>query len=116
MYGMGFDGVVDLPTSDGSVKAMKFTMTKAQFDDVDQTMGSSGMTVPSLAFADGVTMYTTKMSGKLLGIPLTLTPDSPLLAVMKLLKLPVMAMTDIVSEQPAVLAGSADATTLDLNP
>lgn len=112
MYGMGFDGVVDLPTSSGSVRAMKFSMTKAQFDDVEQTFGDSELTTPRLTFSSSVVLYATKMTGKLLGIPLTLTPDSPLLAVLKLLKLPVMAMTDVVSEQPAVTAGTADATTL----
>jgi len=106
MSGLSYDGVAELDTPGGTVRALKFTMSKAVLKNVDQTTrhggASNSLTTGNLTLNDGVTMYTTKMSSKLIGIPLTFTPDSP-----PPLVLPYMIMTDVVSEQAAVDAGGA---------
>ncbi|MEU5877461.1 DUF6114 domain-containing protein [Spirillospora sp. NPDC047279] len=102
MSGLSYDGVAELDSAKGTVRALKFTMSKAVLKDVDQTSGRTALKTPSLTLDDGVVMYTTKMSSKLLGIPLVFTPEHP-----PPLTLPFMVMTDVVSERPAVRAGGA---------
>lgn len=106
MSGLSYDGVASLPSTGGTVKALKFTMSTAVLKNVDQTVARGGATTrirtPRLTLTGDVVMYTTKMSSKLLGIPLTFTPEHP-----PPLTLPYMVMTDVVSEQPAVTAGGA---------
>ncbi|WP_165978609.1 DUF6114 domain-containing protein, partial [Actinomadura darangshiensis] len=106
MSGLSYDGVASLPSAGGTVKALKFTMSKAVLKDVDQTAAHAGTTARirtgALTLNGGVVMYTTKMSSKLLGIPVTFTPEKP-----PPLTLPHMVMTDVVSEQPSVTAGGA---------
>lgn len=119
MYGMSYDGVVGLPTAHGSVQVLKFSMDKASLDGVDQKIGSgsSGLTAPNLVFDSGVVMYTTKLTGSLLGIPITLEPGSPLLPVLQalnVLHLPVVELSNIVAEQPAVATGSATVTQMGI--
>ncbi|WP_329085987.1 DUF6114 domain-containing protein [Actinomadura citrea] len=106
MSGLSYDGVASLPSAGGAVQALKFSMTKAVLKNVDQTVARGGAAARtrtgSLTLTGGVVMYTTKMSSKLLGIPVTFTPAAP-----PPLTLPYMVMTDVVSEQPAVTAGGA---------
>ncbi|MEV5574898.1 DUF6114 domain-containing protein [Spirillospora sp. NPDC052269] len=113
MSGLSYDGVADLQTRQGTVKALKFSMDKAVLKNVDQTVrhgaASSAMRTPRLTLTGGVIMYTTKMSSKLLGIPLTFTPEHP-----PPLVLPIMTMTDVVSEQPSVSARVASAVALSI--
>ncbi|NKZ06959.1 hypothetical protein HGB48_24935 [Actinomadura latina] len=106
MSGLRYDGVAPLASAAGTVKALKFSMSKAVLENVDQTSAHGAATVrirtPSLTLTGDVVMYTTKMSSKLLGIPLTFTPEHP-----PPLTLPYMVMTDVVSEQPTVTANGA---------
>jgi hypothetical protein len=106
MTGLSYDGVASLPSAGGTVKALKFSMSKAVLKDVDQTATHGGATsrikTGALTLTGDVVMYTTKMSSKLLGIPLTFTPEQP-----PPLTLPFMVMTDVVSEQPSVSANGA---------
>ncbi|GAA2595980.1 DUF6114 domain-containing protein [Actinomadura fulvescens] len=103
MSGLSYDGVAELGTRSGTVRALKFSMSKAVLKNVDQTAARTTIRTPSLTLNGGVVMYTTKMSSKLLGIPLTFTPDQP-----PPLTLPFMVMTDVVSEQATVRAGGAE--------
>ncbi|WP_433474337.1 DUF6114 domain-containing protein [Spirillospora sp. CA-142024] len=111
MSGLSYGGVASLPSAGGTVKALKFTMSKAVLKDVDQTAVHGGTTTRTrtgdLALSGDVVMYTTKLSSKLLGIPTTFTPEAP-----PPLTLPYMVMTDVVSEQPAVTADGAQITGL----
>ncbi|OLT22116.1 hypothetical protein BJF79_15235 [Actinomadura sp. CNU-125] len=81
-------------------------MSKAVLKDVDQVAERGGVTsrttTGSLSLNGGVVMYTTKMSAKLLGVPVTFTPAHP-----PPLTLPYMVMTDVVSERPSVRADGA---------
>ncbi|MFB4306164.1 DUF6114 domain-containing protein [Actinomadura sp. GTD37] len=111
MSGLSYDGVSSLPSAGGTVKALKFSMSKAVLKNVNQTSAHGGAAVrirtPGLTLTGDVVMYTTKMSSKLLGIPLTFTPEQP-----PPLTLPYMVMTDVVSEQPSVTANGAQLTGL----
>ncbi|WP_034520914.1 DUF6114 domain-containing protein [Actinomadura rifamycini] len=106
MTGLSYDGVARLPSAGGTVEALKFSMSKAVLKDVDQVAGRGGAasrtTTGSLALDGHVVMYTTKMSAKLLGVPVTFTPAHP-----PPLTLPHMVMTDVVSERPSVRADGA---------
>ncbi|MCW3813220.1 DUF6114 domain-containing protein [Micromonospora sp. DR5-3] len=82
MTGLHFDGIVDLPTADGTLKCLKFTMDKGVTDDfVLQADGPAGKTMrkvtDQLTVQGDVAFYTTRFSARFLGIPITLTPDLP---------------------------------------
>ncbi|NVI92258.1 hypothetical protein [Actinomadura sp. BRA 177] len=113
MSGLSYDGVVSLPSAGGTVKALKFSMSKAVLKNVNETVTHGGATTRTrarnLTLTGDVVMYTTKMSSKLLGVPLTFTPESP-----PPLTLPYMVMTDVVSEQPSVTANGAQLTGLGI--
>ncbi|MFD0902169.1 DUF6114 domain-containing protein [Actinomadura sediminis] len=106
MTGLSYDGVARLPSSAGTVEALKFSMAKAVLTDVDQVAGRGGgasrTTTGSLTLNGRVVMYTTKMSARLLGVPVTFTPAHP-----PPLTPPYMVMTDVVSERPSVRADGA---------
>ncbi|WP_196255816.1 DUF6114 domain-containing protein [Micromonospora sp. WMMC415] len=82
MTGLRFDGIVDLPTAQGTLKALKFSMARAVTDDfLLRVPGPAGRT---MGFATGqltvqgnVDFYATRFVGRLLGIKITLTPDLP---------------------------------------
>jgi hypothetical protein len=64
-----------------------------------------------LSFSGHVVLYATKLSGNLLGVPVTLTASSPLSLVLRLLK-PLtqgltVTMTHVVTEQPVTTAGAS---------
>ncbi|MGK5522020.1 hypothetical protein ACSNN9_22060 [Micromonospora sp. URMC 107] len=83
MTGLRFEGVVDLPTADGSLRALKFTMEQAVTDDfLLRSPGPAGTTMrfatDRLTVRGDVAFYATRFVGRLLGVKITLTPDLPL--------------------------------------
>lgn len=114
MSGLHYDGVVSLPTKDGPVKRLRFSMKRAVLNNVDQKVGKGTLTgrlrVGTLTFSGGVVMYAAKMKSNVLGLlPLTFTPEHP-----PPLVLPTMFMTDVVTEQSNVQAASATLTGLKI--
>ncbi|SCL15205.1 hypothetical protein [Micromonospora inyonensis] len=88
MTGIRFEGVVDLKTVDGTLRALKFSMRRAVTDDFAlQSTGAGGRPlryVTDQLTVDGdVAFYATRFTGRisLLGGPglvtVTLTPDLP---------------------------------------
>ncbi|QLQ38400.1 DUF6114 domain-containing protein [Micromonospora robiginosa] len=82
MTGLRFEGIVELPTHDGKLKCLKFTMKKAVTDDF--TLLASGpagkkqrYVTDRLTVEGDVAFYATRFVGHLLGIKITLTPDLP---------------------------------------
>ncbi|MFG1678447.1 DUF6114 domain-containing protein [Micromonospora sp. NPDC049282] len=82
MTGLRFEGIVELPTHDGKLKCLKFTMDKAVTDDF--TLLASGpagkkqrYVTDRLTVEGDVAFYATRFVGHLLGIKITLTPDLP---------------------------------------
>lgn len=83
MYGLRLDGTVDLPTADGSIRVLQFSMTKAVTDNF--VLRAPGPPSRSLRFTssaltvDGdVRFYATRFAGRILGVKVTLTPALPL--------------------------------------
>jgi hypothetical protein len=63
-------------------------------------------------------LYATKLSGDLLGVPVTITPASPLATVLQVLAPLTQAvpvpMTNVVTDQPYTTAGSLQASALQI--
>ncbi|MEH0985987.1 DUF6114 domain-containing protein [Micromonospora sp. CPCC 205556] len=82
MTGLRFEGIVDLPTANGTLKALKFSMRKAVTDDfklvADGPADRAQQYVTDRLTVQGdVSFYATRFVGRLLGIKITLTPDLP---------------------------------------
>lgn len=94
MVGLSYDGVVDLPAADGAIRALKFSMSRSVTDDFELRIPGPGSKTTSLRSSalkveGDVHFYASRFHGKLLGIPLTFTPDSP-----PPLTLPIMVFGD----------------------
>ncbi|MGW9198625.1 DUF6114 domain-containing protein [Micromonospora chersina] len=82
MTGLRFEGIVELPTGNGTLKCLKFTMDKAVTEDfVLLASGPAGKAqryvTDRLTVEGDVSFYATRFAGRLLGIKITLTPDLP---------------------------------------
>jgi len=95
MVNSKYEGVVDLPTKTGTIKALKFTMTRSVAEPFQlrtpETNGKTTSITSSALTTDGnVRFYATKFTGTLkkiglgpipipipIEIPLTFTPESP---------------------------------------
>ncbi len=88
MYDLVFEGVVDLPTVDGTIRTLKFSMSRSDtsdfllhvygYDSRDIELHSSKLTVRG----DTVFFYTSRFRGNLGGvIPVDYTPDNPPLPI-----------------------------------
>jgi hypothetical protein len=121
LNGLAYQGSAKVPTADGAQTMMKFTLTSLTLSgNVMATVTHDGQTTvtqnSSLVFGGGVTLYATKLSGSLLGIPVTLTPGNVVSLLLQLLKtvtpLVPVTMTNITTDQPFVLAGDLQANDL----
>ena len=111
-----YAGNVTLPVGGGgSVSMMKFTADYITLaGGVTDTVAQGGTTTvtssPTLAFSGGVTLYATKLTGSLLGVPLTFTPSTVsavLLTVASVLaSSATITMTNVTTDQPIVIAGA----------
>ncbi|MET7967002.1 DUF6114 domain-containing protein [Micromonospora sp. NPDC005305] len=82
MTGLRFEGIVELPTRDGKLKCLKFSMDKAVTEDFTLlATGPAGKkqryVTDRLTVEGDVAFYATRFVGHLLGIKITLTPDLP---------------------------------------
>ena len=72
----------------------------------------------SLDFSGGVVLYATKLSGSLLGVPITLTPGSVTTVLLKLLNsltpLVPVTMTDVTTDDFLVASDSLQANQLTI--
>ncbi|WP_229698649.1 hydrogenase expression protein HypF [Wenjunlia tyrosinilytica] len=112
LHGLKYDGVVNVRTSAGTTKqALKFRASGIDIGDLHQLVdGPLGVTMhiearsgsTSTIRGGEVTMYTEKLSGKLLGIiPITFTPESP-----PPLTLPELFFTDVTVVQAGQFGGN----------
>ncbi|OJF09598.1 DUF6114 domain-containing protein [Couchioplanes caeruleus] len=96
MYNSTYDGVSDLPTAEGTIKALKFSMRKTvtkpfQLTVPEQSGASTVINSDELITEGNVRFYTPRFQGKLFGlIPVTFTPDKP-----PPLTLPILWFTDV---------------------
>ncbi|WP_155369370.1 DUF6114 domain-containing protein [Catellatospora vulcania] len=99
MYGLAFDGIVELPTKDGgTVRTLRFSMDKSDTNDFRlRVYGKDNwvtdITTPKLTVeGDRVYFYTSRFRGKALGVlDVDYTPDEP-----PLLTPPLVFFTDPV--------------------
>jgi hypothetical protein len=100
---------------------MKFTLNSMTLSGgVTATVTQDGLTTvtrnSSLVFTGGVTLYATRLSGNLLGIPLTLTPGNVVSLLLQVLKtltpLVAVTMTNVTTDQPLVMSGALQANNL----
>ncbi|MFD0595040.1 hypothetical protein ACFQZ4_23935 [Catellatospora coxensis] len=99
MYGLTFDGIVELPTKDGgTVRTLRFSMDKSDTNDFRlRVYGKDGwvtdITTPKLTVeGDRVYFYTSRFRGKALGVlDVDYSPDEP-----PLLTPPLVFFTDPV--------------------
>jgi hypothetical protein len=114
LAGLAYDGVAEMPRSSGPpVQMMKFTLRSVILTGrptltIAQNASTAVTSTSLLSFSGHVVLYATKLSGDLLGVPVTLTPDSPLPLVLRLLR-PLtqgltMTMTNVVMDQPLATA------------
>lgn len=115
--GLSYDGVTKVPQATGGpLRMMKFdiqsvTLTGRPTLTITERGSTATTTTSVLSFTGHVVLYATKLSGDLLGVPLTLTPDSPESVVLRLLK-PfsqhlTLTMTNVVTGHPLTLADSS---------
>jgi hypothetical protein len=124
LNGLAYQGTAKVPEADGGEQTMmKFTLTSITLSgDVTATVTGGGETTvtqsSSLAFSGGVTLYATELSGSLLGVPVTLTPDSVVSVLLQVLNtltpLVSLTLTNVTTDQPIVMAGALQATALSI--
>jgi Family of unknown function (DUF6114) len=114
LVGLAYDGVAEVPrASGGPVAMMKFTLQSVTLTGrptltIHQNASIGTTSTTLLSFTGNVVLYATKLSGDLLGLPITLTPSSPLSLVLHLLS-PLtqgltVTMTNVVTDQPLTTA------------
>jgi hypothetical protein len=116
LLGAAYQGVAQVPTAGGGTVAMmefkmtSLTLTGSPTLTVTQA-GTSGVTSgSSMHFTGNVVLYATQLSGDLLGVPVTLTPSSPLATILQLLNsvtpLVPLTLTNVTTAQPFISADS----------
>jgi hypothetical protein len=117
LLGASYQGVAQVPTATPgrTVPMMEFTMSSLTLDGVPTltvTQGgvSSVTSGSSMHFTGSVVLYATQLSGSLLGVPVTLTPGSPLATILKLLNsvtpLVPLKLTNVTTNQPYISSNS----------
>jgi hypothetical protein len=115
MEGLSYDGVANVPAGGGGAQPMlKFSMSSLTLSGgivLTATAGGHAMVTRNsgVHFTGNVVLYATRLSGDLLGVPLTFTPHNP-----PPLVLPVMTFTHVVTDQPLTTADAAVASGLDI--
>jgi Family of unknown function (DUF6114) len=118
-------GNVSIPVSGGaSEEMMEFTASSADLSgDVTVSVTQGGLTTdtssPALGFSDGMTLYATKLCGRLFGVlPICFTPSTVsavLLSIANLVTGTVnITMTDVTTDQPLATAGALQTGSLTI--
>ena len=119
MHGATYDGTVEVPTAGGAtVQMLKFSMSALDLTGsptltVSQGGQSAETSGAAMHFSGDVVLYVTKLTGHLLGIPLTLTPGSPLALFTSLLN--GVPLTGVTTDQPLISADSLSIPGLQVN-
>jgi hypothetical protein len=121
--GLSYQGTAQVPTARGTVTMMKFTMSALTLTGgVIATVTQNGQTTvttnSSLDFNGGVVLYATKLSGSLLGVPITLTPGNVVSLLLQLVNsltpLVPVTMTGVTTDDFLVASDSLQANDLDI--
>ncbi|HEX7161272.1 MAG TPA: hypothetical protein VF223_08565 [Trebonia sp.] len=124
LTGFKYQGNVDVPTAGGPQSMMKFTADSISLSgNVTVTVTENGSTVTTVSatqdFSDGVTLYATKLSGSLLGVPLTFTPSTVSAVLLSLASvatsLTQITMTGVTTDQLLISGGTQVTTQLSMS-
>jgi hypothetical protein len=118
MTNFQYKGNVDLPVAGGGTELMmEFTvdsMAMSNATTVISEAGQTGTETDASFTASGVTMYATKLSGSLLGVPLTFTPSTASAVLLDVANLVTgvvpLTLTSVTADQTVILAGQAQKT------
>lgn len=123
--GFTYVGNANVPVGGGgTVSMMKFTadsltLAGSVTDTVTQGGATTVTSSTTLAFSGGVTLYATKLSGSLAGVPLTFTPSTVsavLLTVANVITSnATITLTNVTTDQPIVLAGALQTGALSIS-
>ena len=112
LQGSAYQGVAHVPVAGGgTVDMMRFTMSSLTLAGTPTlTVREGGVTSSasgsSMQFTGNVVLYATKLSGDLAGVPVTLTPSSPLSLVLQLLgsvtQRVKLQLTHVTTDQPYI--------------
>lgn len=121
--GLSYQGTAQVPTASGTVTMMKFTMSSLTLTGgvratVTQDSQTTVTTNSSLDFSGGVVLYAARLSGSLLGVPLTLTPGNVVTVLLNLLNsltpLVPVTLTDVTTDDFLVASDSLQASDLNI--
>jgi hypothetical protein len=121
--GFAYDGLATVHTAKGPVKMMEFSMSSLSLSGVALTVSQGGAVLtthaPQLDLNGKVVLYATRLSGDLLGVPVTITPQSPLATILQaiapLTKTVPVPMTNVVTDQPYTSAISMSVSGLQIS-
>jgi hypothetical protein len=127
--GFAYDGVVTVPTASGGIQMMQFSATSLDLSDMQLTVSQSGgtmtTTADSLDLTGDVVLYATELSGDLLGIPLTITPSTPIADILRVLgeaglsqtltQVVPLKMTNVTTVQPFTSANGMSTSNLKIS-
>jgi hypothetical protein len=114
MYESSYDGVAEVPTGNGPVRSLKFTMDRVVNKPfsltIDEPGGGTVIESGELVLDGNVEFYSPTFRGRLFGlIPVTFTPDQP-----PPLTLPVLWFTDVTLDLAYVRSDVLTARPLDI--
>ena len=115
LTGFTYKGNVGLPVAGGgTVQMMEFTvdsMTMTHAVTQITEGGQTGTETDASFSASGVTMYATRLSGSILGVPVTFTPSTTSAVLLSVANLATglvpITMTSVTADQAVILAGQA---------
>ena len=118
LTGFTYKGNVSLPLAGGgTVRMMEFTvdsMTMTHAVTQITEAGQTGTETDASFSASGVTMYATRLSGSILGVPVTFTPSMTSAVLLQVANLATsrvpITMTGVTADQTVILAGQARKT------
>ena len=116
--GMSYQGTGQVPTASGTLTMSSLTLAGGVRATVTQNGQTTVTTDSSLDFSGGVVLYATKLSGSLLGVPITLTPGNVVTVLLKLLNsltpLVPVTMTNVTTDDFLVASDSLQANDLNI--
>lgn len=123
MTGFTYKGNVSLPRAGGgTIQMMEFTvnsmtMTHAVTQITED--GQTGTETDASFSASGVTLYATRLSGSILGVPVTFTPSTTSAVLLSVANLATglvpITMTGVTADQAVILAGQAQKTAVGVS-
>jgi hypothetical protein len=120
---------VSVPTASGNVQMMQFSATSLDLSGMQLTVSQGGGTITttasSLDLTGDVVLYATELSGDLFGIPLTITPGTPIADILQVLgeaglsqsltQVVPLDMTNVTTLQPFTSANGMSTSDLQIS-